>query len=94
MNGGREIKLWKFTLDTDNVEQRYDWPYIVQVLDLQMQDCKPVMWALVYADAPRRSYKIMRFLTGDVVYGVTRHLGTVTDANGDVLHYFAGGPGL
>lgn len=90
---GRELKLWKFPLDTDKVEQRYEWPYIVQFLDLQMQYGKPVMWALVYADAPKRTYKILRFLTGDMVYGITRHLGTVSD-HGDILHYFSGGPGL
>lgn len=91
MNGGREIKLWKFPLDTDKVEQRYEWPYIVQFLDLQLQDGRPVFWALVYSDAPKRTYKIMRFLTGDTVYGVTTHLGTVNDG-ASVLHYFSGGP--
>ena len=69
------------------------WPHIVQFLDLQMQDGIPVLWALVYPDTPERLYKIMRFLTGDTVYGVTRHLGTLIN-NGDVLHYFGGGPGL
>lgn len=93
MNGGRELKLWKFTLDTDKVEQRYEWPYIVQFLDLQIQDDVPVMWALVYANSPKRTYKIMRFLTGDTVYGTIKHLGTVTRF-GDLLHYFSGGPGL
>jgi hypothetical protein len=93
LNAGRETKLWKFPLDTDKTEQRYEWPYVVQFLDLQMQDSTPVLWALVYADAPKRTYKIMRFLTGDTVYGTTCHLGTVTRF-GDVLHYFSGGPGL
>jgi len=94
MNGGLETKLWKFPLvQTTLVEQRYMWPHIVQFLDLQMQEGIPVLWALVYPDTPKRLYKIMRFLTGDKVYGVTRHLGTVVD-NGDVLHYFSGGPGL
>jgi hypothetical protein len=93
MNAGRETKLFKFSLDTDKTEQRYEWPYIVQFLDLQMQHGKPVFWALIYADAPKRTYKIMMFLTGQEVYGVTRHLGTVQDG-GYVMHYFAGGPGL
>jgi hypothetical protein len=95
MNGGLETKLWKFSLvQTSLVEQRYMWPHIVQFIDLQMQDGIPVLWALVHPDSPKRLYKIMRFLTGDTVYGVTRHLGTVTDDCGDVLHYFSGGPGL
>ena len=94
MNAGREIKLWKFELvQTSLAEQRYMWPHIVQVLDLQMQDCIPVLWALVTAESPLRPYKIMRFLTGDTVYGVEKYLGTVTDC-GNVLHYFSGGPGL
>jgi hypothetical protein len=94
MNAGRETKLWKFSLvQTRLTEQRYMWPHIVQVLDLQMQDGIPVLWALVIADSPLRSYKIMRFLTGETVYGITKYLGTVTD-EGDVLHYFSGGPGL
>jgi hypothetical protein len=93
MNGGQEVRLWKFQLVQTGPEQRYMWPHIVQVLDLQMQNGVPVLWALVYPETPKRLYKIMRFLTGDTVYGVTRYLGTVTD-EGDVLHYFSGGPGL
>ena len=94
MNGGQEVRLWKFQLvQTSLTEQRYMWPHIVQVLDLQMQDGIPVLWALVYPETPKRLYKIMRFLTGDVVYGTIKYLGTVTD-EGDVLHYFSGGPGL
>jgi len=88
------MKLWKFSLDTTKTEQRYDWPYVVTVLSVQMQNSIPVLWALVYPDSPKRLYKIMRFLTGDSVYGVVRHLGTITTTAGDVLHYFAGGPGL
>ena len=96
MNGGQEVRLWKFQLvQTSLTEQRYMWPHIVQVLDLQMQNGIPVLWALVYPETPKRLYKIMRFLTGEIVYGVTKHLGTVTDPDsGDVLHYFSGGPGL
>ena len=94
MNGGQEVRLWKFQLvQMGLTEQRYMWPRIVQVLDLQMQDGIPVLWALVYSNTPKRLYKIMRFLTGESVYGVTKYLGTVTD-EGEVLHYFSGGPGL
>jgi hypothetical protein len=89
-----ETRLFKFVLDTDKREQRYEWPLIVKVLNVQMQDALPVLWALVYSDAPPRVYKVMRFLTGEAVYGITNHLGTVQLATGDVLHYFGGGPGL
>ena len=94
MNNGQEVRLWKFPLvQTTLTEQRYVWPHIVQVLDLQMQDGIPVLWVLVYPDTPKRLYKIMRFLTGEFVYGTVKYLGTVT-YEGGVLHYFSGGPGL
>ena len=94
MNNGQEVRLWKFQLvQTALAEQRYMWPHIVQVLDLQMQNGIPVLWALVCPETPTRLYKIMRFLTGEVVYGTIKYLGTVT-YEGDVLHYFSGGPGL
>ena len=90
----REMRLWKFPLLEEPREQRYEWPHVVTVIAVQMQEARPVLWALVYPDSPKRMYKIMRFLTGEAVYGVTNHLGTVTVACGDVLHYFGGGPGL
>jgi len=88
------LEIWKFPLDTHNTEQRYQWPYINNVLEIQMQDGVPVMWAVVRPDTVPRLYKVMRFLTGDTVYGFNSHLGTVQLASGDVLHYFSGGPGL
>lgn len=94
MNDGQVVRLCKFELvQTPVTEQRYMWPHIVQALNLQMQGGIPVLWALVYPDTPKRLYKIMRFLPGEIVYGTTKYLGTVTD-DGDVLHYFSGGPGL
>ena len=88
-----ELKLWRFPLLEEPREQRYEWPHVVTVLAVQMQEARPVLWALVYPDSPKRMYKIMRFLTGEAVYGTVKYLGTVTD-DGDVLHYFSGGPGL
>lgn len=93
MNQPRQ-EVWKFTLDTYGTEQRYEWPYLVSILGVQIQDGVPVLWAVVYPTSPKRLYKIMRFLTGDVVYGTNAHLGTVQLPGGDVLHYFSGGPGL
>ena len=86
--------IWKFTLDTHTTEQRYQWPYVISILDIQMQDGVPVLWALVYPGTATRLYKVMRFLTGDSVYGINTHLGTVQLEDGTVLHYFSGGPGL
>lgn len=93
MNQPEQV-LWKFALNTDGTEQRYEWPYLVHILSIQMQDNIPVMWAIVYPHTAKRTYKVMRFLTGERVYGVNAHLGTVQLPTGDVLHYFSGGPGL
>jgi hypothetical protein len=89
-----EARIYKFVLDTHATEQRYEWPFIVKVLDIQVQGSVPVLWAIAYAYGVKRPYKLLRFLTGDVVYQVERHLGTVQLPDGTVLHYFAGGPGL
>jgi len=88
------IAIWKFKLDTNHAEQRYQWPHVVNVLSIAMQDGGPVLWALVYPDTDSRPYKLLRFLTGDQTYGINNYLGTVTLPTGNVLHYFSGGPGL
>jgi hypothetical protein len=88
------LEIYKFVLHVDPKEQRYMWPYIDRVISIQMQNGVPVMWALVQPKTAPRLYKVMRFLTGDEVFGVTCHLGTVQLDDGTVLHYFAGGPGL
>jgi hypothetical protein len=89
-----ESRIYKFVLNVHASEQRYEWPFIVKVLDIQMQFGVPVLWAIAYADSAKRPYKLVRLLTGDVVSQVEKHLGTVQLSDGTVLHYFAGGPGL
>ena len=86
--------IWKFALRMDEVEQRYMWPYIVEILDIQWQIDQPVLWAVVYPETAKRLYKIMRFLTGEETYGTNAYFGTVQTPTGDVLHYFSGGPSL
>lgn len=93
MNQPRE-SIWKFPLETNATEQRYNWPFIIEVLRIEMQDGVPVLWARVYPDTAKRLYKVLRFLTGDLTYGISAYLGTVTLPSGDVLHYFSGGLGL
>jgi hypothetical protein len=89
-----EARIFKFVLNVHATEQRYEWPFIVKVLDIQMQFGAPVLWAIAYADSAKRPYKLVRLLTSDVVSQVENHLGTVQLSDGTVLHYFAGGPGL
>lgn len=84
--------IYKFKLETKETEQRYMWPHVSRILDLQLQDGVPVIWAEVYPKTVLRPYKIMRFLTGDTMYGTNVYLGTVQLPTGDVLHYYTGGP--
>ena len=88
------VAIFKFNLDTKTEIQRIRAPYIVRVLDVQLQDGRPVMWALVWPDSPIREYVILCKMTGDNVVGATCHLRTIQLKNGIVLHYFGGGPGL
>ena len=87
------IKIFKLTLGTQPL-QHLAAPFIVEVLDIQVQRGMPVMWAKVWADSVLRPYVILCKQIGDDVIGETSHLGTVQLPDGTVLHYFGGGPGL
>ena len=87
------VKIFKLSLGT-HAHQHLAAPFIVEVLDIQLQQGKPVLWAKVWADSAIRKYVILCKQTGDDVVGDTSYLGTVQLPDDTVLHYFGGGPGL
>ena len=86
--------IFKFALGVHDEIQRIKAPHIVKVLDVQIQDGQPFMWALVWENSRLRKYVVLCNMTGDEIAGATSYLGTVQLPNGIVLHYFGGGPGL
>ncbi len=82
-------KIYKYNLPVNgNVITINDG--IIEILDLQLQDGVPVMWAMVNPEAKVvEPIEIIAIGTGwTIPIGVDEYLGTVQDEYGFVWHYF------
>lgn len=88
----KPYRIYKYPVHLDD-RFEIEMPEAAQILDVQVQQGKPVMWALVYPEAPkvRRTFRLIG--TGHPIeieeWGRLAHLGTFQYANGTmVFHLF------
>ncbi len=79
------MKIWKFKLEFG--DQLVKMPLGSKILDIQMQDGIPVMWALCPVDADEVEVKIYMLGAGWTYFGGT-YIATVQDKEGLVWHFF------
>ena len=77
--------IWKYALDLDR-GLAFDMPKDAEILDVQLQDTNPVMWAVVDPDAPleRRQFAIVG-TGGPITFDAYEHVATYQDGP-DVWH--------
>ena len=85
-------QVWKYPVPLTD-EFVIDMPEAAQILDVQVQQDKPVLWALVRPDAPEAERRFRLVGTGHPVSGDDRYqlipLGTIQLAGGAlVFHLF------
>lgn len=81
--------VWKFELPTVSCVQEIRLPGGSEVLRIDVQRGKPVLWALVEPERPLRSYFVEAVMTGQPRQKDWGYLGTALLEGGDfVLHYF------
>ena len=83
------MKIWKFDLKKERT-QLVKMPEISKIMDIQMQNGKPVMWALVSPDTSEIEVKINMYGTGwEIETGAFKdeYLSTVQDGE-FVWHFF------
>lgn len=59
-------KIWKYHLTPDN-EQHVEMPEGARILDIQVQENRPVVWALVDTDAPKELVRFYMIGTGEEI---------------------------
>ena len=71
------MKIYKYPLELDYI-QYIDIPVGYRLLSVQMQGDTPVMWVLVYPDAPKACVKFHTFGTGEDIKeaDLGQHVGT------------------
>lgn len=80
--------IWKFPLEIAG-EQSVQMPAGAKILDVQMQDGKLMLWALVDPNAPKEPREILIHGTGHPVENVGGHIGTFQMYGGTlVFHAF------
>ena len=83
------MTIWKFELKKERT-QLVKMPEKSEIMDIQMQNGKPVMWALVHPHTPEIEVKINMYGTGWITHQSTikdEYLATCQD--GDfVWHFF------
>lgn len=87
------MKIWKFKLSKEK-SQLVEMPEHSEILDIQMQDGEPVMWALVNEEANKIDINIHMYGTGwefhenESEYATEKqYLATVQDGE-FVWHFF------
>jgi len=83
------MKIWKYTLK-DLTTQIVRMPMKSEILDIQMQDGKPTIWAMVDPNSLEIEVKINRYGTGNEIEcndSQDEYLATLQD-DGYVWHFF------
>ena len=97
---GYIMTIWKYPIQIIGGKQPILIPSPRTFLDVQMQDGKPVLWALVDPRSPKQEVNILVYGTGHTIPyapinaaiqrgGSLDHLGTVQDDHGSVWHVFS-----
>lgn len=83
------LTIWKYRLKWVE-RQGLDLPAGAQVLSVQMQDLKPVLWALVDPHQPvNRPHTISAVFTGElIVVDPGRYISTVQQGYSDLVWHF------
>jgi len=82
-------RIFKYPLKTD-FSQNIKMPKVSKILSIQIQNNKPVLWALVDDNVDKETIVIKLYTTGGDATSAFReeYLGTVKMHNGLVFHYF------
>jgi len=82
-------KIWKYTLENSRT-QIVKMPLTSEIMDIQMQNGKPTMWAMVDPETEEIELKINMYGTGDDIHENVlkdEYLSTVQDGE-FVWHFF------
>lgn len=86
--------VWKFALPPHEYSVSFDMPFRAEILHIEAQNNRPMLWALVDKTAPPERRTFLRIGTGDKmthdVGGRTlEYIGTVQINGGlEIYHYF------
>lgn len=83
-------KIWKYELkfahhQTISLQENF------QILTIQLQNGRPVLWALLSDGEPNfRKVEILGLYTGNVTHNMhnANYISTVQELDGTVIHYF------
>ncbi|QIY82557.1 hypothetical protein HER18_02865 [Chryseobacterium sp. NEB161] len=84
------ITIHKYPLDLNLGNQIIKIPEEAEILDIQIQDGKPVLWAVVYDSNPLEEIEIVAFPTGVTFMNPCHYYEYISTVQfgGLVIHYF------